>query len=314
MPNPAEQQPGDATGLPTRIPFAGPHPGTVGPDRPAPSVHTESPAQAAGRLPRTPLPRVTGIPRRAPATGAPAAPPVVAEPERAGRSGRSWVLPAAVAALILVAGGFWWSRDRAAPEAPRAAPAPALAPTMRITAPGTGASAGVGSDAPSAAASVAAPGRASSGGSPAAGGATRTVERTPVGAAANPSGRNLALGARATASSVEGSAWGPAYAVDNNTATRWSSGFSDPQWLTVDLGKSWEISEVLLRWENAHATAYRVELSTDGKKWKRVYGTDAGSGGDVTVQVPKLPARLVRVYGTARSTQYGYSLLEIEVR
>jgi hypothetical protein len=71
---------------------------------------------------------------------------------------------------------------------------------------------------------------------------------------------------------------------------------------------------VLLRWENAHATAYRVELSTDGKKWKQVYSTTDSTGGDVTVQVPKAPARLVRMYGTARSTQYGYSLLEIEVR
>jgi hypothetical protein len=217
-----------------------------------------------------------------------------------------------------VAGALWWSHDRADLVTPQAAPVlpTAVAPTMRITVPGRDASAGVGSNTLStgSAASTGSSSRAPapSGASPAPSRSAKPVKKAT--AAVNTTGRNLALGSRATASSVERSSWGPAHAIDNSIATRWSSGFSDPQWLTVDLGKSWEISEVLLRWENAHATAYRVELSTDGRKWKRVFSTTDSAGGDVTVQVPKLPARLVRMYGTARSTDYGYSLLEIEVR
>jgi hypothetical protein len=83
---------------------------------------------------------------------------------------------------------------------------------------------------------------------------------------------------------------------------------------TVDLGKRWEVSTILLHWENAHATAYRVEVSTDGRQWKQVYSTADGQGGDVTVQVPKLPVQQVRMYGTKRSTDYGFSLLDVEVR
>jgi hypothetical protein len=311
MAKPAEQRPGDRPELPTRIPFAGPHPGTVTPDRPAPGPRTTA---------RTPLARATGFrPPRVVPSPSPAPDPLrqpVATDAVPPRRPRSWIVPAAAAVLVLVAGALWWSHDRADPPAPQAAPVfpPAVAPTMRITAPGAEASAGVGSDTAStgSAGSTSAGGPASSGGSPAASRSAKPVEKAT--AAVNTTGRNLALGSRATASSVERSAWGPAYAIDNNTATRWSSGFSDPQWLTVDLGKSWEISEVLLRWENAHATAYRVELSTDGRKWKQVFSTTDSAGGDVTVQVPKLPARLVRMYGTARSTDYGYSLLEIEVR
>jgi hypothetical protein len=132
----------------------------------------------------------------------------------------------------------------------------------------------------------------------------------------NTSGRNLAPDGTATASSLEGPGSGrqASYAIDGDPATRWSSGFSDPQWLRVDLGARWQISEIGLNWENAHATAYRVELSTDGTTWKSVYSTSNGQAGVATVKVAKLPARYVRVYGTKRSTDYGYSLWELEVR
>lgn len=187
---------------------------------------------------------------------------------------------------------------------------------MRITAPGTGASAGVGSEKAPAGAPSSTGTRASSAGAaaPTTRGTTKPATSAPAKAAVNTSGRNLASGSRVTASSVERSSWAADYAVDEDVTTRWSSQFSDPQWLTVDLGKSWEISEVLLHWENAHATAYRVDVSTDGKKWKQVFTTTEGQGGDVTVQVPKVPARMIRMYGTKRSTSYGYSLLDVEVR
>ncbi|WP_239153631.1 protein kinase domain-containing protein [Virgisporangium aliadipatigenens] len=133
-------------------------------------------------------------------------------------------------------------------------------------------------------------------------------------ASANTAGRNLALNTQATASTVEGQAWRASNAVDGNLTTRWSSGFSDPQWLRVDLGGTWQISEVTLHWENAHATEYKVELSTDGTTWKSVFSTGSGQGSDVVVEVAKVPARYVRMYGTKRNTNYGYSLLEITVR
>jgi hypothetical protein len=133
-------------------------------------------------------------------------------------------------------------------------------------------------------------------------------------ASANTSGRNLALNSAATASSTEREGWGASNAVDGDPATRWSSGFSDPQWLRVDLGARWQISEIRLNWENAHATAYRVEVSTDGTTWKSVYSTSNGQGGNVIVEVAKLPARFVRIYGTKRSTDFGYSLLDLDVR
>nr|WP_221382700.1 discoidin domain-containing protein [Actinoplanes polyasparticus] len=143
-----------------------------------------------------------------------------------------------------------------------------------------------------------------------------TEPAPPVGSP-NPSGRNLALGRAATASSTEeAGAHSAAAAVDGSTATRWSSAFrSDPQWLAVDLGSVWQVSAVELRWENAYARAYRVELSADGSAWQTVYSTAQGTGGVVDIAVDGTPARHVRLVANQRSAdRYGYSVYELEVR
>ncbi len=47
---------------------------------------------------------------------------------------------------------------------------------------------------------------------------------------------NIALNQPATSSSVQSSSYPASAAVDGDLTTRWSSAFSDPQWITVDLG------------------------------------------------------------------------------
>lgn len=130
----------------------------------------------------------------------------------------------------------------------------------------------------------------------------------------NTTGRNLALNRPAWASGSEGAAWVPANAVDGVADSRWSSAFADPQWLKVDLGTRWQISKIVVRWERAYGTAYRVEVSTDDKTWKSVFSTARGQGGDVIISTTGVTARFVRLYGTHRSSEYGYSVYELEVR
>ena len=55
----------------------------------------------------------------------------------------------------------------------------------------------------------------------------------------------LSQGQPATASSTENAAYPASDAVDGNTGTRWSSAFSDPQWLQVDLGATATITQVV---------------------------------------------------------------------
>lgn len=135
-----------------------------------------------------------------------------------------------------------------------------------------------------------------------------------VTARTNPSRANLALTSTVTASSSEGAPWPAADAADGDPATRWSSGFAEPQWLKVDLGSRRIVSEVTLIWEHAHAVAYRIDVSLDGKKWRTVWSTTAGEGGTVRVDTGSAVARYVRMYGTKRSNQYGFSVWELEIR
>jgi beta-glucanase (GH16 family) len=122
----------------------------------------------------------------------------------------------------------------------------------------------------------------------------------------------LSQGKPATASSTENSGTPASAAVDGNTGTRWSSAFSDPQWLRVDLGATHTISQVKLNWEAAYAKAFQIQTSTDGTNWTTVYSTTTGTGGNQTLNVSG-SGRYVRVYGTQRATQYGYSLWEFQV-
>ncbi|GAA2077686.1 discoidin domain-containing protein [Actinomadura alba] len=122
----------------------------------------------------------------------------------------------------------------------------------------------------------------------------------------------LSQGRPATASSTENAGTAAANAVDGNTGTRWSSAFSDPQWIQVDLGATATINRVVLNWEAAYATAYQVQVSADGSTWSTIHSTTSGTGGVQTLNVSG-SGRYVRVYGTARGTGYGYSLWEFQV-
>ncbi|MFD6415926.1 discoidin domain-containing protein [Streptomyces sp. NPDC060194] len=121
----------------------------------------------------------------------------------------------------------------------------------------------------------------------------------------------LSQGRPVTVSSVEGPFAG-ANAVDGDPGTRWSSEFSDPQWIRVDLGASSRISEVALDWEAAYAKGFRIQVSADGSNWTTVHETAAGTGGKQRLSVSGT-GRYVRMYGTARATQWGYSLHEFQV-
>src|ERR671937_171898 len=85
------------------------------------------------------------------------------------------------------------------------------------------------------------------------------VASVPAGAATT----LLSQGKPATASSTENAGTPASNAVDGNTGTRWSSAFSDPQWLQVDLGATATVSQVALQWEAAYASAFQIQVSAD---------------------------------------------------
>ncbi len=132
---------------------------------------------------------------------------------------------------------------------------------------------------------------------------------------APPTRTNLALGKTATCSSSESGSYPASMAVDGNLATRWSSLFSDPQWICVDLGATYTIDTVKLYWETSAGKEYTIQTAPadSPNSWTTRATVINGSYGLKIHEFTPVSCRYVRMYGTVRTWQYGYSLYEMEV-
>jgi beta-glucosidase-like glycosyl hydrolase len=125
--------------------------------------------------------------------------------------------------------------------------------------------------------------------------------------------QDLALDQPTTASSTYSTTGNlAAAATDGDPGTRWESAYSDPQWLEVDLGAQQQICSVGIMWEAAYASAFQIQVSNDNSTWTNVYSTTTGTGGSQTFTVSATD-RYIRMNGTVRATQWGYSILEFDV-
>jgi len=123
---------------------------------------------------------------------------------------------------------------------------------------------------------------------------------------------NIALKKPAVSSSDEGAGLAASFAVDGDSNTRWASQFIDNQWIYVDLGSSQKISRVILSWEGAYASAYKIQVSNNGTSWTDIYSTTTGDGNidDLTVNGT---GRYVRMLCVTRATGYGVSLWDFNI-
>jgi beta-galactosidase len=129
-----------------------------------------------------------------------------------------------------------------------------------------------------------------------------------------PPGVNLALNQPATSSTDQNGGLDAANVDDGNLTTRWSSAPGvDPSWIEIDLGSVVPFDTVVLYWENAYATQYQIQYSTDNTNWSVAYNNMQGVGGVENLTFPTVQGRYVRMYGEQRATQYGYSLYEFQV-
>ena len=125
---------------------------------------------------------------------------------------------------------------------------------------------------------------------------------------------NVALNKTATASSVSGGNTATMAFDADNTGTRWESANSDPQWITVDLGSNYNVTGAKLIWETAAGKDYKIQVSSDNVTWTDAYTKTGGAGGVETINFNSaVSGRYVRMYGTARTTGYGFSLWGFEV-
>ena len=132
---------------------------------------------------------------------------------------------------------------------------------------------------------------------------------------------NFALqskGASAIATSQENAASEPNSAIDDNSATVWSSIFEDPQTWTLDLGQLRIFNTIQIEWNPlAFSKAYTISVSKDNVQWTQVIEVaDQTSLADNVTQthsITKTTARYIRFHGTERASGYGHSFREFRV-
>ncbi|MFE5298588.1 beta-N-acetylglucosaminidase domain-containing protein [Streptomyces sp. NPDC056632] len=125
-------------------------------------------------------------------------------------------------------------------------------------------------------------------------------------------GPDLARTATASSSGDETPDFPAAYALDGDPATRWSSPLEDGAWWQMELAEPARIGRVVLHWQDAHASRYRVQVSADGRTWRTAATVRDGRGGVESVRMDAAGTRFLRVQGDARATEYGYSLWTVE--
>ncbi|MFC9732814.1 beta-N-acetylglucosaminidase domain-containing protein [Streptomyces roseolus] len=125
-------------------------------------------------------------------------------------------------------------------------------------------------------------------------------------------GPDLARSATASSSGDETPDFPAALAVDGDPATRWSSPAEDGAWFQLELAEPARIGQLVLHWQDAHASRYRVQVSADGRNWRTAATVTDGRGGRESVRMDAADTRFLRVQGEKRATEYGYSLWSVE--
>ncbi|KAA9039424.1 hypothetical protein FW778_11420 [Ginsengibacter hankyongi] len=101
-------------------------------------------------------------------------------------------------------------------------------------------------------------------------------------------------------------------ACDSSMCTRWGSNYSDPQWIYVDLGATYDLCEVVIKWETALARDFKIQVSGDAVNWTTIDYITGNVSHDNYLPLQG-SGRYVRVYGIASGTSYGYSIWEFQV-
>eukprot|EP01123_Difflugia_compressa_P015040 TRINITY_DN8256_c0_g1_i1.p1 TRINITY_DN8256_c0_g1~~TRINITY_DN8256_c0_g1_i1.p1 ORF type:complete len:403 (-),score=58.39 TRINITY_DN8256_c0_g1_i1:46-1230(-) len=102
-------------------------------------------------------------------------------------------------------------------------------------------------------------------------------------------------------------------AFDGDFTTRWSSNYTEQNWIYVDLGSEMNINLVKLYWEDAYAKGFQIQISNDQTTWKTVYENDQGVGGLSSIPLSGVSAQWVKMYAYVRATDWGYSLWEFQI-
>lgn len=104
-------------------------------------------------------------------------------------------------------------------------------------------------------------------------------------------------------------------ASDGDMLTRWSSDYSDePQWIYFDLGDEVVVSDIIVRWERAYATEYKILASNDADSWQELAHIAGARGGAIESSFEPVRCRYIKILGLKRVNEdWGVSIWEAEI-
>ena len=134
---------------------------------------------------------------------------------------------------------------------------------------------------------------------------------------AAPEPANYAKGASVEVTSVEpDTTFTGDLAVDGDMSTRWASGYTDDEQITIDLGTIRPIGYIELFWEAAYATDFEIYTGSSADNLQEHTITTVTDNGDQhnIFEFDPVTARYVTIHCSKRATQWGNSLFEVIVR
>ena len=129
---------------------------------------------------------------------------------------------------------------------------------------------------------------------------------------------NKLLNAFVTASSIESDEYPYYYVNDGDSTTRWSSLYSDDQYLLFDMFQEQTFQRLVLNWEwtgekGAYAQAYSIAVSNDKQTWDTIFSVQKGQSIKSNIILDKpVTCRYLKITFIKRATEWGYSLTEVE--
>lgn len=126
------------------------------------------------------------------------------------------------------------------------------------------------------------------------------------------SGPDLVREGKASSSGDETDDFPASAAADGDQDSRWSSPAQDGAWWQTELAEPVRLGRVKLHWQDAYASAYRVQVSRDGRSWRTAATVKDGRGGRETVGMDARDVSFIRVQGDRRATRFGLSLFSVE--
>lgn len=103
----------------------------------------------------------------------------------------------------------------------------------------------------------------------------------------------------------------PKATIDGDLLTRWSSGYTENQWISFDFGKPKSVSKIIIFWEAAYAVDYDILVSSDNQSWRAVKSLKDRKGGMEEIEFTPVKTQFLKIAGIKRfNPDWGISIWE----